>query len=570
MAIKVYFGAQPLQYQSELEMQTYGQDIPNTPQPTWIELSGVDGLDDFEITFRKGNTEEESNNVTQESLSKELNFFDGSRNFLHEQLVLQKRELVYVKIEDDCPDCGMMIHYGVIKRKNLKSCDCDEFYSASINGISRDEVIKARLESITVMDNDLASYYNPNDNAGTNVLFQLAQESLDRRRMIDTYAVPGIPIRKIMESIGDRLSFNAYSSIFFEYLTMMQWSGDDYTPQVISQGYNIYNPYFYLYLVYFHIVNQRQKQRQVTFQNGDDQNNNTYFSGGTWQPIKRENWISWSAYSFLNRLAEVFNAQWRIKNGLLELERRDYFQLGDNQWLDLTNEKICYTIADFGDFAYLDIGFAGSKGEVQSTLNPRSSVNCGSSIFQNPFIDFSTEHLESLVSWGSELSFVKKQPLIKRFDFGYAPAIIYENRTKISLKNGTTPNPLLLIGAQNSAINRKFLWGDIGVFQHQPMTTDKYRYDYCINERTNVLFEENLYDNFHFIDDPNQDANSKGYFSKGKQYTYTFDVNDVTFNCSNFHNFDINKTILTKKGRAIMEEVTFNWSTKTMSIKGRV
>jgi len=562
MAIKVYFGAQPAQYQSELEMQTY--------QPTWIELSGVDGLEDFEITFRKANSEDDSNNVTQESISKELNFFDGSRNFLHEQLVVQKRELVYVKVEDDCPDCGLL-HFGVIKRKNLKSCDCDDFYSAQINGISKDEIIKARLESIVVMNTDLASYYNPADSANTNTLFQMVQERPSGTRLIDRYAIPAIPIRRIFNDISSRLAMTAYSSIFFEYNRINDWSGDDYTPTQIPSGYNQYNPYFYLYLSYFPILSQSKKQEQQGIgQNPDDQNNNTYFAGGNWRPIKKENWLSWSAFAFFNRLAEVFNAQWRIRNGHLEFERKDYFSLGENLWLDLTNEKVCYAIQDFTDFAYLDIGFAGSRGEVQSSLNPRSAVVCQSAIQQNPFIDLSTERLESLVDWQTQLSFVRKQGLIKRFEFGYAPAVRYDGRNKIGLKDGTTPYPILLTRAENSAINRAFIWGDIGVLQHQNMTTDKYLFNHCTGEYTTDLIKENLYDNFHFIDDPNQSANSKGYFSKSRQLIYSFNIEEVPFNCTNFNNFDINKTVNTKRGLGIMEEVTFNWSRKTVSIQGRV
>ena len=553
MAIKVYFGAQPLQYQSELDMQTYGQDIPNTPQPTWIELSGVDGLDDFEITFRKGNTEEESNNVTQESLSKELNFFDGSRNFLHEQLVVQKRELVYVKIEDDCPDCGMMIHYGVIKRKNLKSCDCDEFYSASINGISRDEVIKARLESIL-------AYNDSSVVDSENCLFECVQETLNRQGLNNDYGVPAIMVRAIFQSINNLLSINAYSSIFFEYNRMMDWTSDDYSPTVTPQGQNVYNPYYYTTLAYKPLTNVLQRSQSDVF---------AYRSGqGSNFTIEIENRLTWSMYAFLNRLATVFNAQWRIRNGDLEFERKDYFQLGENQWLDLTNEKVCYTIADFNDFAYLDISYGGNKMEVDSSLFDNTVAQF---FLQSPLNAIGgqiwNQHLvyqEDLISWLPELSFVKKQPLIKKFEFGYHPILRWTVPSKLGLKDGMTNLPLLMIKRQDSAINRAFPYGGTGVITHQPMTVSKY-------DLTGVdLIKENLYDNFHFIDDPNQEANSKGYFSKGKQYTYTFDVNDVTFNCSNFHNFDINKTILTKKGRAIMEEVTFNWSTKTMSIKGRV
>jgi len=544
MAINVYFGAKPLQYFSELQMQTY--------QPTWIELSGVECLEDFEITFRKANADDGSNNVTQESISKELNFFGPSYNFLHDQLVVQKQELVYVKVEDDCPDCGLL-HFGIIKRKNLKNCDCDDFYSAQINGISKDEIIKARLESILAY-NDLSVTNNEN------CLFECVQETLNRQNLDNKYGVPAIMVRSIFESFESLLSLNsAYSSIFFDYNRMMDWTGDDYAPTVTPLGQNVYNPYFYTTVAYKPLTNTLQKPQSQVF---------AYQVGqGSQFNIAIENRLSWSAYAFLNRLSRVFNSQWRVKDGNLEFERKDYFMLGDNLWLDVTSEKTCYNIEDFGDWAYLDIGYGGNRLEVTSSLfddNVRQFfLNSPLNVIGSQIWNEHLAYQDDLISFSDELSFVKKQPLIKKFEFGYHP-ILRKIPDKLGLKDGVTNQPLLLIKRQNSAINRAFPYAGTGIIAHQPMTVSKY-------DLSGVdLIKENLYDNFHFIDNPNQEANSKGYFGKNKQYIYSFTVEEVPFNCTNFDNFDINKTVNTKRGLGIMEEVTFNWSRKTVTIEGRV
>jgi hypothetical protein len=562
MAVKVYFAPAPLQYQSEIEMQTY--------QPIWVEINNtIFGLEDFSITFRKANADDSSNNVTQESISKELDFYDGAYTFIHEQLVTQRREFIYVKLVNECEGCEPLLHFGVIKRKNLKSCDCDEAYRAQINGISRDEIIKARLESILAMDEILADSFQPSQ--GPNVIFQMVQDRLSKQRQTDKFGVPGIRIKSMFERIGQRLGMNVYSSIFFDYNAINGWSGDDYSPTQIPQGYNVYNPYFYLYLVYYPIMNSEQKDNQNQFQNlNEPVSNNIYYSGGSWQPIKRPNWLSWSAFRFLNSLANVFNAQWRIKNGQLEFERKDYFFLSEDEWLDLTDYKACYTITDFNNFAYLDFDFAGSKSEVQSTINPRSNVLCGSSIIQNPWIDFSTEYLSDPIDWSDGLSFIQREPKIKQFDFGYAPVVRYAGSNKVAFKDGYSPYPTLYCAAENSADNRKFVYGGIGTSGHQPMLTAKYFFDYCLNERTNQLIPENLYDNFHFIDDPLQRPNSKGFTGKNSLFFHEFEINSIPFNCQTFANFDINKTVKLKKGSGIMDEVEFNWSQKTVNIRGRI
>ena len=523
-----------------------------THQPTWIELSGVEGLEDFEITFRKANADDGSNNVTQESISKELNFFGPSYNFLHDQLVVQKQELVYVKVEDDCPDCGLL-HFGIIKRKNLKNCDCDDFYSAQINGISKDEIIKARLESILAY-NDLSVTNNEN------CLFECVQETLNRQNLDNKYGVPAIMVRSIFESFESLLSLNSsYSSIFFDYNRMMDWTGDDYAPTVTPLGQNVYNPYFYTTVAYKPLTNTLQKPQSQVF---------AYQVGqGSQFNIAIENRLSWSAYAFLNRLSRVFNSQWRVKDGNLEFERKDYFMLGDNLWLDVTSEKTCYNIEDFGDWAYLDIGYGGNRLEVTSSLfddNVRQFfLNSPLNVIGSQIWNEHLAYQDDLISFSDELSFVKKQPLIKKFEFGYHP-ILRKIPDKLGLKDGVTNQPLLLIKRQNSAINRAFPYAGTGIIAHQPMTVSKY-------DLSGVdLIKENLYDNFHFIDNPNQEANSKGYFGKNKQYIYSFTVEEVPFNCTNFDNFDINKTVNTKRGLGIMEEVTFNWSRKTVTIEGRV
>jgi hypothetical protein len=545
MAVKVYFAPAPLQYQSEIEMQTY--------QPIWVEITNtIFGLEDFSITFRKANADDSSNNVTQESISKELDFYDGAYTFIHEQLVTQRREFIYVKLVNECEGCEPLLHFGVIKRKNLKSCDCDEAYRAQINGISRDEIIKARLESILAYNND--SVQN-----AENCLFELVQERLNRNGLDNEYGIPAVHVRSIFDSITSLLNIGAYSSIFYEYNAMMNWTGDDYSPTVTPQGQNIYNPYYYTTVAYKPLTNVLQKTASQV---------SNYKAGqGNQFNIAPENRLTWSMFRFLNNLADVFNANWRVKNGVLEFERKDFFYLNANQWLDLSEFKACYSIKDFGDWGYLDISYGGNKMEVDSTLFDNTMAQFFIQAPLNQIGGFIwNQHLiyqDDIIDWFDGLSFTQKSGLIKKFEFGYHPILRWTVPSKLGLKDGMTNLPLLIIKRQNSAINRAFPWGGTGVITHQPMAVSKL-------DLNGGIMKETLYDNFHFIDDPLQRPNSKGYFSKGAQFFYEFEKNNIPFTCENFANFDINKTIMTKKGSAIMDEVEFNWSKKTMNIKGRV
>lgn len=565
MAVKMFFGKLPSQYVSEIQLQTY--------QPQWIEIDNtIVGLNNIEITVRKGDGED-NNNVTQESLSSSLKFYDGAYDFLAHQLVTLKREAVYVKLENDCAGCDKIIHFGIIKREKLRTCDCENSFEAEVQGISKDEIIKARLESIILMDDYLANNWIDGmaQRSNTNVIFQLLQDRFSGLRQTDKYGVPGIPIRTIMNRIAQRLNFNVYSSIFYEYNQMMQWSGDDYSPTVIPQGYNPYNPYYYLYMVYMPIVNSDQKARQTQTQVANEPLSSSFFEAGVFPFItNKENWLNWTPFKFLNALSGVFNAKWRLKNGDLQLERKDFFELGKNLWLNLTEYKACYNIKDFNNFSYFQALWSGSKQEVQSSINPRSVVICTGNPITDPWYDTSLIYVDDATSWQDTLTLTRRSGKIKQFEFGYAPSSRYNGQSKVSLKNGYTPHPCLYVGSENSAINRKFIWGGFPTFEHQPMTTAKYTFNFCDNLQTNTLIKENLYDNFHFIDDPRQLPNSKGYVGKNSFYDYEYEIENIPFNCDDWNNFDINKTIKVKKGEATMDEVTFNFSKRLLTIKGKV
>jgi hypothetical protein len=84
-----------------------------------------------------------------------------------------------------------------------------------------------------------------------------------------------------------------------------------------------------------------------------------------------------------------------------------------------------------------------------------------------------------------------------------------------------------------------------------------------------VQWEGTLYDNFHFIDDPRRRPNNRGFEAKEPYKSFEYEIN-VDFNCEMLSTFDIDNSIITKQGKAIMEEVRFSFKDRNLNIKGFV
>ena len=69
-------------------------------------------------------------------------------------------------------------------------------------------------------------------------------------------------------------------------------------------------------------------------------------------PTELNNALNYNGIDFLNKFGEVFNAKFRIKNGALEFERKDYFFQSQNVWVDLTHETQCLKLKPQDNWAY--------------------------------------------------------------------------------------------------------------------------------------------------------------------------------------------------------------------------
>jgi hypothetical protein len=280
----------------------------------------------------------------------------------------------------------------------------------------------------------------------------------------------------------------------------------------------------------------------------------------------------------LDDLKPVFNADYRIKNGVVKFERtRD---ISDNSiWYDASSledkniiEKPCFTFTD-GLPRYYTFDYA---------KDPRDFVGNEASFLYNEKIDFDRNVVDPRLE-GEKVYALKFAPSRYRRDgierdvlsgwqeipFISDTILNIESRddNNLLLNSGVCLNPKLLIWDGNSAHdNAKILRRN-----RNPGSEDfHYNYDYWYGDRNNppslnkfYFQDENLYDRFYFGEEPN---NPNSPFV-GWDFTMT-----VVKTCELLKSIDLDKRIKFKIGNgeylARINELTVK--SNVITIKGTV
>lgn len=262
--------------------------------------------------------------------------------------------------------------------------------------------------------------------------------------------------------------------------------------------------------------------------------------------------------SFLDEVAQPFNAAWDISNSILRFERVDYFK---NQipWFDVTTyptEMViseCYEWAKKRRPAYANIGYQ------------RDAVDwCGSEA-NNLWSD--------IVEWNNPVNPIQKGEFTKLFNFSTArfrgDAIerdvlsnyrwapfgigqnIKENEDVMIMNSGTSFSPKLLIWDGND-INHAL----IRRYAISAYNTDQFNYPMWVDADR----PGNLYDRFWQIENP-RNASFSG---------YDFTIS-IVWNCETLNAVNINGNVLTSKGLSkTIVSVDLDFTTKTIIIRGTV
>lgn len=277
-----------------------------------------------------------------------------------------------------------------------------------------------------------------------------------------------------------------------------------------------------------------------------------------------------------------FNADWRLANGVLTFERKDFFS-GLQNWVStfsllnqgrLIDDEICYSWQDKQRPSYLRAEYQPDAQEyIGNEAKPRT---------------------DDIVEWNNPYNPMQSGELSKQFPFGAARfrddgiekdvytffaeflggavdflfmGAFSESREYLLMNQHTAFNMKLLIWDGNSISEGKVQNNYSNAFTGGNVTdnegnvipqNERFNYPYWVKDG----FDNNLYQ-FHEIDNPRLPG--------ATQFDFNFSFN---FTCEEYESFSFDKTVELIKSQTLqngqIEEVEVDFTNKIMTVKGIV
>lgn len=576
--------------------------------PLKIEINGtiitgrIGGIEGFTVTFRRKG---EDNSLTK-SFSSELTFYDDGYSILKAALIdpfdgFSKE--VNVKIYDDC--CGSMVFEGIIRGDAIDWCEQDCTISANI--------IENKPEINCIKNTIIWDNHNGFTSTKTHPIVRYCIETqpeflhyclIFTTAFITLVADNILKIIQWITSIFDKGAAEDIKNLRAQIASITIQCGRfhpspyvrDYINNVcqkcgLSFKSSILNDVNSQYGEYYNLVltsAQIRKGRELVDTN---------------YRVIADNLPVETLQTLLDDyLVHIFNADYRVSNGVLEFERKDYFVTNSITWIDamqlledgrITENTICWSWIDkerwaFGDYEYmmdasdywgnmvrrrwndivdwyqipsqsgykkvrLNAGAAHFREDDIDTsiydwlLSPAGKIILTFlSIVSNPFNPFAALYGNNITDTLKE--FKKVMIIPKHTFFSYKFLIYYPEYDRVNYKKGRIKEDY----------NNAFCGGDPGV-----PSGSRFNYPMWFQKTGNggVTLKNNLYSNFHYIDDPMLPGTEQFDFN----FTFKFDCGDLA-------NLSFEKTIaLTRNGQpkiGKIEEVQVNFINRTMQVKG--
>jgi len=565
----------------------------NTPinaPSLWLDVtSSCEGIEDLELTYSR------KDSVVQRAISNALTFYDSAYDLIYDRLVTNQGSHIWVKIEID--GFGYTFPYCQILWKAIEWCTDRCELNVNLTTWNADLDAYRSLKNTLIWDDaflNSLTYNNPFTGQVENAhpLLRVAQS--DPLLALDDdwkYGILGIYIRHYYYNLCDKTGLLPSSSIF-DYTGLNAWTGDDYDDHNYYDDYGTgqendregRNPYHHA-AVFLNLNGAAagSKSEQETQKNAFRVNQPTRPT-----PKALNNALNWNGIQFLDNFGQVFNARYRVKNGSLEFERKDYFYITNNQWADLSSEDVCLKIKEQDNWSYLRLEYGQESTMWNDAFMEFSSFISPTSLVTNfpPFPEYAEKYYNEIVEWNSPVSQRQEGELSRILPFAKLRTanngVRRDNTTtkrSYDIKSWEISEPILMSTKQTSAINMRLPYesnelidsnGAYRRFFNRPFYTKK------ISETTlysgvnfTINWKGTLYDNFHFIDDPRRRPNARGYEPKEPYKTFEYTMT-ADFNCDMLNTFDIDNYITTKVGQASMEEVVFRFKNLEVEIKGFV
>lgn len=507
----------------------------------WFECDNADGVQGVKISIEK-----KEDNQYKVKATGEMHFYGSDKEFILEKLITGTSPMyipdnyVWLKLYDDC--CGEIIFQGHITADLINWCANDCYVKCNAKEYTK------RTDAFNFIKNSVLSYEN------------VSKLDIPYRKRLLASSKRYHPSPLLKDILIKNLAINniAFSSSILNNTVLNQWTGDNY------QDFNGINPYTYTYLV-----------------NADFEQGNKDLGGDF---IVNNQMID-TIKGLLDKLKDVYNADYWIREigGIktLEFERKDYFNYYADVWQDLTSKNVCYEIDEKSRYAFFE-------GKWQRNIGNDSDDQESYLVYNN------------IVEWNKPVNPTQSGRRAINLAFSYAEIDIADGDTgydDLNLdKTGLLSAPTLVIsqtkpnvGAQATFYRMRNTTNGYSSPMYDGYSLDVKAMEYnspywfsneswfkkkWLNDTRTILpYVYSLYDNFHFIDNPKNLQNGRGYTSKNRKFGLKWSY-EMDFDCDMFTSYDETSGVLLsifgQEVVAMIESAEYDFKKRTLKLKGKV
>jgi len=506
----------------------YQSVVPITSKPvynlsslpvTWFDIADEDviGLDEFVLT-----DERENGNQVMRKISGDLLFYNATKDLILSNFYENNAQYMWARVYD-CV-CDTWIFKGQITRDKIEWCSGDCFLRTRISEYN--EVTDAYLSLNNPMDYD--NYLA----IGENIINFPSRFSSGISAYFKYFE--GVRIGGILKAtIENQPEFVFISSILNTKNSLNGWTGDNYNYSPSSYTYQSdLNPYYYAYLLNCD-VSPLLKERYIG------------------NHIRDEHKYTKNTKQFFEMLKPVFNADYLIKKtgSVVQFifERKDYFYQSALIWKDCTDYNVCFEIDNRNMYAYFKMDWTqlGFSVEIPNT-------------------EYYNKQYNDIREWNNPVNPLQKDEYSAYITYSWMPFFGYYTGSTVledclNMKGRQTISPpSILIAGYNryNSTDVEFIFDGLGGYDptkysspvhhsNSPMWANGNCDEIFGTYKPNALahYEDcNLYDNFHFVENPRNIANSRGNFGKYQRKWLRYSLT-IDFTCDEFLSFQPDSAI---------------------------
>jgi hypothetical protein len=527
---------------------------------TWFDVpeQDVEGLEELTL-----NCERQDGNQVMRKMSGDIKFYNSTKDLLLTNFYDNNAQYMWVRFYD-C-ECGVWIFKGQITRDKIEWCT-DNCYILA-RATEYDDVTDAYLSLNNVLDYDT---YKIIGEKFLNFPIKLGLVGT-RYKYQEGARIGGL----LSATIANQPNFIFASGILNSTNSLNGWTGDNYnyTPAGHSYQSNL-NPYYHAYLLN-NDVSKPLKEADIG------------------NKIRLEHRYVKTTKQFLEQLKPIFNADYLLKSvgGVVQFifERKDYFYYNSVIWKDCTDYQLCFEIDNRNMFAYAN---------MQWQMLSAGEDDLDTATFKELYND--------IVEWNNPVNPIQKDEYGAYCSFGWMPLFGHSDYTTsnnlydcLALKGKSVIappsiciagyntidfsnefNPINLgqydssiyasaVHKANSAmwfngnyrqavtdVGKDNLWANISIYSGNGLSN----YEDC-----------NLYDNFHFIENPRNVPNHRGVYGKYQRKWLKYSLT-IDFSCAEYLSYQNDSAIMINvfgtPTKAIIESIEFNFKDRTARITG--